>query len=131
MISKILYEAEATAPINTVQQPGQNQINGLGGIEQFFKNNKINLNDTSNPTASIIKEWLSANCDMPQTPDISQLDDITDPDIKGTLDLLNTADKATLTKVLNEIESGKISQETLNAIQVQFNAALNSVDTSR
>jgi hypothetical protein len=68
---------------------------------------------------------------MPQTPDIGELEDATDPDIKGTLDMLNTADKATLAKVLKEIESGNISPETLNAIKAQFDAALKTVDTSQ
>ena len=68
---------------------------------------------------------------MPQTPDIDELDDATDPDIKGTLDMLNMADKATLVKVLKEIESGNISPETLNAIKSQFDAALKAVDTSQ
>ena len=125
MVSKILYENEA------VQPAAQEQIKGVQGIEQFFQKCGINLSDTSNPTADIIKEWLSANCDMPQTPDIDELDDATDPDIKGTLDMLNTADKATLAKVLKEIESGNISPETLNAIKSQFDAALKTVDTSR
>ena len=125
MVSKILYENEA------VQPAAQEQIKGVQGIEQFFQKCGINLSDTSNPTADIIKEWLSANCDMPQTPDIDELDDATDPDIKGTLDMLNTADKATLVKVLKEIESGNISPETLNAIKSQFDAALKAVDTSR
>lgn len=125
MVSKILYENEA------VQPAAQEQIKGVQGIEQFFQKCGINLSDTSNPTADIIKEWLSANCDMPQTPDIDELDDATDPDIKGTLDMLNTADKATLAKVLKEIESGNISPETLNAIKSQFDAALKAVDTSR
>ena len=125
MVSKILYENEA------VQPAAQEQIEGVQGIEQFFQKCGINLSDTSNPTADIIKEWLSANCDMPQTPDIDELDDATDPDIKGTLDMLNTADKATLAKVLKEIESGNISPETLNAIKSQFDAALKTVDTSR
>lgn len=125
MVSKILYENEA------VQPAAQEQIKGVQGIEQFFQKCGINLSDTSNPTADIIKEWLSANCDMPQTPDIDELDDATDPDIKGTLDMLNTADKATLAKVLKEIESGNISPETLNAIKSQFDAALKAVDTSQ
>ena len=125
MVSKILYENEA------VQPAAQEQIKGVQGIEQFFQKCGINLSDTSNPTADIIKEWLSANCDMPQTPDIDELDDTTDADIKGTLDMLNTADKATLAKVLKEIESGNISPETLNAIKSQFDAALKTVDTSR
>ena len=125
MVSKILYENEA------VQSAAQEQIKGVQGIEQFFQKCGINLSDTSNPTADIIKEWLSAYCDMPQTPDIDELDDATDPDIKGTLDMLNTADKATLAKVLKEIESGNISPETLNAIKSQFDAALKAVDTSR
>ena len=68
---------------------------------------------------------------MPQTPDIGELEDATDPDIKGTLDMLNTADKATLAKVLKEIESGNVSPETLNAIKAQFDAALKTVDTSQ
>ena len=125
MVSKILYENEA------VQPAAQEQIKGVQGIEQFFQKCGINLSDTSNPTADIIKEWLSANCDMPQTPDIDELDDATDPDIKGTLDMLNTADKVTLAKVLKEIESGNISPETLNAIKSQFDTALKTVDTSR
>ena len=125
MVSKILYENEA------VQPAAQEQIKGVQGIEQFFQKCRINLSDTSNPTADIIKEWLSANCDMPQTPDIDELDDATDSDIKGTLNMLNTADKATLAKVLKEIESGNISPETLNAIKSQFDAALKTVDTSR
>lgn len=125
MVSKILYENEA------VQPAAQEQIKGVQGIEQFFQKCGINLSDTSNPTADIIKEWLSANCDMPQTPDIDELDDATDPDIKGTLDMLNTVDKSTLVKVLKEIESGNISPETLNAIKSQFDAALKTVDTSR
>ena len=125
MVSKILYENEAVQPAT------QEQIKGVQGIEQFFQKCGINLSDTNNPTADIIKEWLSANCDMPQTPDIDELDDATDPDIKGTLDMLNTADKATLAKVLKEIESGNISPETLNAIKSQFDAALKAVDTSR
>lgn len=131
MVSKILYED--TAANAQQQQPAaaQVQIKGLQGIEQLFQNSGINLNDTSNPTAGIIKEWLSANCDMPQTPDITQLDDAADPDIKGTLDMLNGADKATLAKVLKEIESGTISPETLNAIKAQFDAALKTVDTSQ
>ena len=129
MVSKILYEDTAA----NAQQPAaaQAQIKGLQGIEQLFQNSGINLNDTGNPTAGIIKEWLSANCDMPQTPDITQLDDAADPDIKGTLDMLNGADKATLAKVLKEIESGTISPETLNAIKAQFDAALKTVDTSQ
>lgn len=125
MVSKILYENEAAQP--AVQE----QIKGVQGIEQLFQSCGINLNDTSNPTAGIIKEWLSANCDMPQTPDIGELEDAADPDIKGTLDMLNTADKATLAKVLKEIESGNISPETLNAIKAQFDAALKTVDTSQ
>lgn len=125
MVSKILYENEA------VQPAAQEQIKGVQGIEQFFQKCGINLSDTSNPTADIIKEWLSANCDMPQIPDIDELDDATDPDIKGTMDMLNTADKVTLVKVLKEIESGNISPETLNAIKSQFDAALKTVDTSR
>lgn len=125
MVSKILYESEA------VQPAAQEQIKGVQGIEQLFQKCGINLNDTSNPTADIIKEWLSANCDMPQTPDINELDDATDPDIKGTLDMLNTADKATLAKVLKEIESGNISPETLNVIKAQFDTALRTVDTSK
>lgn len=126
MASEILRENGA-APV----APAQDQIKGAQGIEQFFQTHGINLSDTSNPTAGIIKEWLSANCDMPQTPDINELSDVTDPDIKGTLDMLNGADKATLAKVLKEIESGNISQETLNAIKAQFDAALKTVDTSQ
>ena len=125
MVSKILYKNEAVQPAT------QEQIKGVQGIEQFFQKCGINLSDTSNPTADIIKEWLSANCDMPQAPDIDELDDATDPDIKGTLNMLNTADKATLVKVLKEIESGNISPETLNVIKSQFDAALKTVDTSR
>ena len=128
MVSKILYENEAE---QSAQPTAQEPIKGLQGIEQFFQKYGINLGDTSNPTAGIIKEWLSANCDMPQTPDIGELEDATDPDIKGTLDMLNTADKATLAKVLKEIESGNVSPETLNAIKAQFDAALKTVDTSQ
>lgn len=128
MVSKILYENEAE---QSAQPTAQEPIKGLQGIEQLFQKCGINLNDTSNPTAGIIKEWLSANCDMPQTPDIGELEDATDPDIKGTLDMLNTADKATLAKVLKEIESGNVSPETLNAIKAQFDAALKTVDTSQ
>ena len=128
MVSKILYENEAGQP---TQPTAQEPIKGMQGIEQFFQKYGINLSDTSNPTAGIIKEWLSANCDMPQTPDIGELEDVTDPDIKGTLDMLNTADKATLVKVLKEIESGNVSPETLNAIKAQFDAALKTVDTSQ
>ena len=128
MVSKILYENEAG---QSAQPTAQEPIKGLQGIEQLFQSCGINLNDTSNPTAGIIKEWLSANCDMPQTPDIGELEDAADPDIKGTLDMLNTADKATLAKVLKEIESGNISPETLNAIKAQFDAALKTVDTSQ
>ena len=128
MVSKILYENEAGQP---AQPTAQEPIKGMQGIEQFFQKYGINLSDTSNPTAGIIKEWLSANCDMPQTPDIGELEDVTDPDIKGTLDMLNTADKATLVKVLKEIESGNVSPETLNAIKAQFDAALKTVDTSQ
>lgn len=128
MVSKILYENEAE---QSAQPTAQEPIKGLQGIEQLFQKCGINLNDTSNPTAGIIKEWLSANCDMPQTPDIGELEDATDPDIKGTLDMLNTADKATLAKVLKEIGSGNVSPETLNAIKAQFDAALKTVDTSQ
>lgn len=128
MVSKILYENEAG---QSAQPTAQEPIKGLQGIEQLFQKCGINLSDTSNPTTGIIKEWLSANCDMPQTPDIGELDDATDPDIKGTLDMLNTADKATLAKVLKEIESGNVSPETLNAIKAQFDAALKTVDTSQ
>ena len=45
--------------------------------------------------------------------------------------MLNAADKATLAKVLKEIESGNVSPETLNAIKAQFDAALKTVDTSQ
>ena len=128
MVSKILYENEAG---QSAQPTAQEPIKGLQGIEQLFQKCGINLSDTSNPTAGIIKEWLSANCDMPQTPDIGELEDAADPDIKGTLDMLNTADKATLAKVLKEIESGNVSPETLNAIKAQFDAALKTVDTSQ
>ena len=128
MVSKILYENEAG---QSAQPTAQEPIKGLQGIEQLFQKCGINLGDTSNPTAGIIKEWLSANCDMPQTPDIGELEDAADPDIKGTLDMLNTADKATLAKVLKEIESGNVSPETLNAIKAQFDAALKTVDTSQ
>ena len=128
MVSKILYENEAG---QSAQPTAQEPIKGLQGIEQLFQKCGINLSDTSNPTAGIIKEWLSANCDMPQMPDIGELEDATDPDIKGTLDMLNTADKATLAKVLKEIESGNVSPETFNTIKAQFDAALKTVDTSQ
>ena len=128
MVSKILYENETG---QSAQPTAQEPIKGLQGIEQLFQKCGINLNDTSNPTAGIIKEWLSANCDMPQTPDIGELEDATDPDIKGTLDMLNTADKTTLAKVLKEIESGNVSPETFNTIKAQFDAALKTVDTSQ
>ena len=128
MVSKILYENEAG---QSAQPTAQEPIKGLQGIEQLFQKCGINLSDTSNPTAGIIKEWLSANCDMPQTPDIGELEVATDPDIKGTLDMLNTADKATLAKVLKEIESGNVSPETFNTIKAQFDAALKTVDTSQ
>ena len=45
--------------------------------------------------------------------------------------MLNTADKATLAKVLKEIESGNVSPETFNTIKAQFDAALKTVDTSQ
>lgn len=128
MVSKILYENEAG---QSAQPTAQEPIKGLQGIEQLFQKCGINLSDTSNPTAGIIKEWLSANCDMPQTPDIGELEDAADPDIKGTLDMLNTTDKATLAKVLKEIESGNVSPETFNTIKAQFDAALKTVDTSQ
>ena len=75
MVSKILYENEAG---QSAQPTAQEPIKGLQGIEQLFQKCGINLGDTSNPTAGIIKEWLSANCDMPQTPDIGELEDATD-----------------------------------------------------